>query len=427
MDPINLRSETVQTILTRVPHWMIRWGNALFLVLIMLLLALSWIIKYPDIITSTAIITTTTPPQKIYAKTTGKLAAILTQNEMAVENNQPLAIIENTANFEDVYQLKSITDTININHKSFYFPVDSLPILFLGDIESQYALFESSYLKYQLHKTLKPFSNETLANTQTILELKRQLKSLQFQIQLNKTELNLKKNDLERHRLLYKKNVISTHNFEIKQLEYAQAKRNYKNLELSISQIRESIGIAQKTSRSTTINKTKEDLLLLKTVIHTFNQLKKEIRDWENRYVLKSQLKGYVTFLNYWNKNQNVTQGDLVFTIIPNTNSSFIAKLKTPARNSGKLKKGQPVYIKLENYPDTEFGTIKGEVSKISYIADNDGLYVIDVKLPKKLITSHHKEINFKHEMSGIAEIVTEDLRLTQRFFYHFKELFNRS
>ena len=35
---IQLRSEEVQEILTKVPHWMIRWGNALFLGLIIMIL-----------------------------------------------------------------------------------------------------------------------------------------------------------------------------------------------------------------------------------------------------------------------------------------------------------------------------------------------------------------------------------------------------
>ncbi|MCX2679852.1 HlyD family efflux transporter periplasmic adaptor subunit [Galbibacter sp. EGI 63066] len=52
--------------------------------------------------------------------------------------------------------------------------------------------------------------------------------------------------------------------------------------------------------------------------------------------MLQSQINGRVTFLNFWSKNQTVNQGDLVFTVIPNENSSFIAKLKTPAQNSGK-------------------------------------------------------------------------------------------
>ena len=59
-------------------------------------------------------------------------------------------------------------------------------------------------------------------------------------------------------------------------------------------------------------------------------------------------------------------------------------------------------------------------------IPTKDGVYLIDVKLPEKLITSYNKEIVFKHEMRGTAEIITEDLSLIERFFHQFKEVFNR-
>lgn len=426
LEEIELRSEEVQEILTKVPHWMIRWGNVLFLCLIVMLLFITWFVKYPDIISSEALITTQIPPQKEYAKITGKLNAILVEDNQEVKNNEPLAILENTANYKDVYTLKSIIDTITVNSKSFYFPVDSLPILFLGDIESQFALFENSYIQYLLNKELKPFSNEALANSYSISELNRRLQSLKSQKEINKRELDFTSKDLHRNKSLFENGIISAQDYENKQLEYAQAERKYKNFESSISQIREGISNARKTSKGTEINRIKEEMVLLKNVIQSFKQLKEAIKDWENLYVLKSNINGNVSFLNYWNINQTVNQYDLVFIIIASENSSFIAKLKAPAQNSGKIKVGQKVNIKIENYPDTEFGVLNGTVKNISLIPDAEGLYLIDVELPQKLITSYNKEIDFKQEMRGIAEIITEDLRLIERFFYQFKEIVRR-
>ncbi|GGK10921.1 hemolysin [Yeosuana aromativorans] len=426
IEDLELRSEEVQDILTTVPHWMIRWGNVIFLALILLLLFLSWFVKYPDIIISEALITTQIPPQKEYAKITGKFNAILVKDNEKVNNNQVLAVIENTANYKDVYKLKSVINTIQINNKSFSFPIDNLPILFLGDIESQYALFENSYIQYKLNKELKPYSNEAKANNYSIFELNKRLKSLQSQKEINKTELDFKNKDLQRNKSLFDKGIISSQDYESKQLEYVQAERNYKNFESSISQIRENISNASKTSKGTEINRIKEEMTLLKNVIQSFNLLKKAIRDWENLYVLKSNITGKVAFLNYWNINQTVNQGDLVFTVIPVKNSSYIAKLKTPSQNSGKVEIGQKVNIKIENYPDAEFGVINGIVKNISIIPNKDGLYLIDVDLPQPLITSYNKKIDFKQEMKGSAEIITEDLRLIERFFYQFKKMFSR-
>lgn len=426
IDNLELRSEDVQEILTKVPHWMIRWGNLLFLGIILLLLVISWFIKYPDIIPSEALITTEISPQKEYARISGKLSAILVVDNQSVKSNTPLAILENTANYQDVFKLRTIVDAVTVNSKSFYFPLDSLPLLFLGDIESQYALFENSYIQYQLNKELEPFSNEALANNYSISELNRRLQSLKSQQDINKTELDFKKRDVERNKTLFEKGVISTQDYENKQLEYAQAKRNYKNFESSISQMREAISNAHKTSKGTEINRVKEEMTLLKNVIQSFNQLKKGIKDWEYRYVLQSNIDGKVSFFKYWNTNQTVNQDELVFTIIPSENSSFVARLKTPAQNSGKIKIDQDVNIKLENYPDTEFGVLVGKVKNVSLIPDDEGLYFVDVALPEKLVTSYNKEINFKQEMRGAAEIVTEDLRLIERFFYQFKEVLKR-
>ena len=62
----------------------------------------------------------------------------------------------------------------------------------------------------------------------------------------------------------------------------------------------------------------------------------------------------------------------------------------------------------------------------MSLIPNKEGLYLIDVELPKSLITSYNKKIEFRQEMRASAEIVTEDLRLIERFFYQFRQVLSR-
>ncbi|GLB48606.1 HlyD family secretion protein [Neptunitalea lumnitzerae] len=418
---VEIRSEEVQEILTRVPHWMIRWGNTLFFGVILLLLFISWFIKYPDILNSEGVITTQIPPEREMARSSGKLQAILVKDRTHVNAGQPLAIIENSANYKDVFYLKSILDTIQVRNNSFSFPFDEMPLLFLGDIDSQYALFENSYIQYQLNKQLKPFSNDAEANKYSLSELKLRLQNLITQQEISKTELSFQKKELERNTTLYKNGVISAQDYENSQLKYAQAERSYANFESSISQVKQSIATTKQSSRGTEINRIKEEMTLLKSVIQTYNQLKKAVKDWEYQYVLKSNITGSVSYLNYWNENQTVQQGDMVFIVIPDAGSSYIAKLKTPAANSGKIKVGQEVHVQVENYPDKEFGVLNGIVQKVSIIPDEEGNYIVDVSLPKELVTSYHKNIEFKQEMSCTAEIITDDLRLIERFFHQFK------
>ena len=426
LEEIELRSEEVQEILERVPHWMIRWGSALFLLLIIMVLVISWFVKYPDVITSTAMVTTQMPPEKEYAKVTGKLAHLLVSDGDVVAKNTPLAIIENTAHYQDILLLKSMVDTTRIDKDDFRFPLESLPILFLGEVEVVFALFENAYDQYVLNRELQPFSNEALTNRLTLSQLQNRLQNLRTQYELNRSELQFKKNDLERNRVLFEKGVISAQEFDNKQLEYLQAERGLRSLSVNISQTRESIANADLSSKNTEVNRTKEEKQLLRGVIQSFNQLKGALRDWELKYVLRSEIDGRVSFLNFWATGQTVNAGDLVFTVIPTENSNYIAKLRTPSLNSGKVKVGQKVNLKLENYPDTEFGMLTGDVERISLVPDNDGFYLIDVSLPKKMVTTYSKEIEFRQEMRAQAEIITEDLRLIERFFYQFKEAFKR-
>ena len=81
---IEIRSEAVQDILTKAPHWIIIWGNTILLLLVFLFFGLSWIIKYPDIIESEVLVTSSIPPQKKTAPITGKIDTILVLDQQKI-------------------------------------------------------------------------------------------------------------------------------------------------------------------------------------------------------------------------------------------------------------------------------------------------------------------------------------------------------
>jgi len=428
LDKIDLRSEEVQEILTKVPHWMIRWGNVLFLGLILMILSISWFVKYPDIIVSEAIITTKIPPQKMMARSSGKFDTIFVKDNEKVENNQLIAILENPANYKDILKLEEISKSIYLQNDSIYFPLEDIPAVFnLGEVENAYIQFENAYIEYEVNKQLQPYSYQVQANNYTLLELETRLNNLYAQYELKRKELKLAKNDLERNKTLFDKGVISAQDYENKELMYAQAQRDFRNFQTTISQTKQAISDAENNLKGTEIGQIKDDRILYRKVVQTFNQLQASIRDWELRYVFIANMTGRVSFLNVWHKSQNINQGDLVFTVIPSKTINYVARLNTPIQNSGKIKKGQKVNIKLNNYPDQEFGILIGTIDNISLIPDQEGFYRVDVNLPQTLITSYNEEIEFKQEMTGTAEIITEDLRLLERFFYQFKELVNRN
>lgn len=420
---LQLRSEEVQDILESAPNWLIRWGTILIFGIIMLLFFVSWFIKYPDIVSTEIVITTTVPPEKIIARTSGKIEAILINDKDIVKENQSLAIIQNTANYKDVFLLKRIIEEHPNGNK---FDFKKLNNAQLGDIESAFALFHSSYIANELNSDLRPYQVDGAAQNSESIQIRQRLELLIQQKELNESELQLQKNDVNRYEKLYSKGVISEQDFENKKLIYLQAQKGYKNLLSSISQLKSALIDNRRSTKDIKISETKEEVNLESSKMQSYYQLKKVIKDWELAYVLKSSVTGKVTFLQIWTKNQSIGTGDNVFSVVPELDNGYIGKLKAPALNSGKIKVGQQVNIRLSNYPDKEFGILKGQVKNISLVPDKEGNLLLDVRFPKGLETSYHKVIPFQQEMNGSAEIITEDLRLAERLLYQFKDVIKR-
>lgn len=421
---IELRSEEVQEILTRIPNWIIRFGSLVILMLLLVVFFVSWLVKYPDVIISPIVITTNIPPEKLIAKTSGKIETILIQDKQHVIQNSPLAVIENAANYKDVFLLQRILDTIDIEKQLF--PFELFNNVRFGEIEQSFAIFQKEYIANSLNEKLQPFKVETTAQSFEQKQLQERLQLLLSQKSINESELQIQKSDLNRYEGLYKKGVIATQEMEKQRLIYLQSQKNYQNLLSSISQLKSSINELNRSSKTTKINESKEFVVLERNVMQSFYQLKKALKDWDLQYVFRASINGKVSFMQIWSVNQVINSGENMFAIIPSNENGYIGKVKAVAQNSGKIKIGQDVNIRLANYPDSQFGVLKGKVKSISLTPDKEGNLLIDISLPKGLTTSYKKEIQFQQEMSGNADIITEDLRLIERLLYQFKSVISR-
>lgn len=422
IENIELRSEEVQEILTRIPNKLIRYGSSVIFGILLIVFFISWLIKYPDVVPAPVSITTIQAPEKLLSKTSGKIQAILVQDKVVVQPNTPLAIIENTADYKAVFQLKNVVNNFQLGKEEF--PFSKFYGATLGDLETPFAIFQKEYEANELNTKLQPFAIEKSAQSLEYLKIQERLQLLLSQKDITESELQLQKQEFARFETLHKKGVISTQEFEKNKIQLLQAQKNYKNLLSSISQTQSSLNELKRVKQTTEVNETKEEVNLSRNLIQAFYQLKKAIKDWELLYAFVSNNGGQVSFMQIWSLNQNINSGEILFSVVPNQEKSFIAKAKAPALNSGKIKVNQEVNIRLNNYPDREFGIVKGKVHNISLIPDKDGNLLIDISLPKGLHTSYNKSILFQQEMSGNAEIITEDLRLIERLLYQFKSIF---
>ena len=92
----------------------------------------------------------------------------------------------------------------------------------------------------------------------------------------------------------------------------------------------------------------------------------------------------------------------------------MIGKISLPLEGAGKVHVGDQVNIQFDNYPYLEYGMVKGYVSNISDVSDDD-FYAVEVELPDGLFSFYDYEIIFSQNMQGDAKILTDKKRLLTR------------
>jgi len=422
LNNLELRSDSVQDILSAPPHWMIRWGNTVIFIIMVMILLMSYFIKYPEFIPAPIIVTSQNPPEKIQARINSKIEKIFIKDQKLVKKDEILMVLQSSGNYLDILKLKKIIDFTNSNNIS-KFPIAETSSFKLGELQSDYNSFAKAFREEQLFYRLKPYSPENLAANQSISEYKSRIETTKQQFKLEKAKFDLTKINFQRSQNLFNQGVISKMELENEKIKYLQAEQSLKNLSISLSQLEEGINNVSKTKSGVLINNEKDKINYSSETIQLLEQLRKSLTQWEQNYLLVSSTYGTVSFQQFYGENQFIKAGDAIVSIIPKNKMAVVGRMFIPTTNSGKVTKGQKVLIKLDNYRYQEYGIIEGRVQNISLTPDDNGNYYVDVILPKGLKTSYNEILPFDKELKGNAEIVTQDLRLIERFFYQIRKL----
>ena len=107
-----IRSPELQEVMSGIPGSFLKWGLLMFFAIIMAILLVSRFVSYPTVVTAPVTITTYNSPASLIARSTGKIEKLLAGNEEYVKNEQPVAVIENIAHFEDVEILVSFLNSL---------------------------------------------------------------------------------------------------------------------------------------------------------------------------------------------------------------------------------------------------------------------------------------------------------------------------
>lgn len=336
-----------------------------------------------------------------------------------------LVMFESNIKYNDIQKAKVIISKLNISitdSTSNIIQISSIIDydLDLGDMQTLYSDLISSYIQYYQFYTNNTFEINILA-----LKKKRKQEEENLQLYIAKKDILKEQYKISNDRfivdsLMFEKGGISQSELNNSKGALLQIRASFTDIEITIINIKgnisklsddlELISLEYRDKEQSVRNTLKKNILFLKSAIH----------NWENIFIIKAPVDGVATFTTFWGKNQYVHAGELVLSVVPTDSLQVKVRINFPIQNSGKVKVGQQVNIKLDNYPFQEFGILVGYIKSISQIPSNE-FYTADIILESGLKTSYRKKIPKVQLLTGNAEIEIDKTSLLVKMIVPLK------
>lgn len=418
-----IRSEDVQEILSTPPHTLLSIGSSVIGGILFVLLIGCFIFKYPDTINSNVTITKAEPPVWIVAKSSGRLQELYAKDGQNVKAGDAIAVIENPASTTDVLKLDSLLSATFDGGKRIEF---SLNDAHLGSIQGAYTALVRAITDYNNFVVNNLYDQRIAAEEAQLKPYSVYVESIKKQVGYSQQISSLSNENYQREKSLYNLGLTSTSDLESTEQSLLNSNMSAEQMRSSLSNANIQVAQIYNTISELKLQKEQERRQLETTLQTAWDNARTAIEEWRQLYLLHSPITGRVSYNNLWKVNQNIVSGDKAFAIINSKNQTTIGKAKIPVAGSGKVKVGQRINIQLDGYPYLEYGFLTGRITSVASMPDED-VYSATFEVENSKSTSYGKAIRQVGDLSGIGEIITDDLSVAERLIGPLRYLFHRN
>lgn len=413
--------EQIQYLLGNAPTWMLRYGITTTATFFALLLALSYFIRYPDVVEVKVVLTTTHPPIRVLAGTDGRVSELLAKDGQIVEEGALLAVISNAARWKDVLLLEKWLAKTGGYAKE-------LPCnLVLGELQTAYSEFSQHWKASHYFRKNNGVAMKTATLRRQIAQLDTMNGSLIRQKAILTAEFELAEKERSRQQQLFAEKIISEQEHEKMKIAFLQQKRHLENADAAF--IQNEIQIRQLEGRIADLYLTHSDTEAEydRTLNEDLRRLQSAIAAWKQQYFFVAPIAGKVSLSKIWSEQLTIKAGEEAMAIAPlqntaTTGNEIIGKARLPVAGAGKVQIGNRAGIRLDAYSSPEYGVLEVVVAGLSEVPQEEA-YQLDLYLPAGLTTSYGKKLAFRQEMTGQARIITEERRVLDRIIGRLKDL----
>lgn len=402
----NIHSDEIQEILAVMPNWIMRWGIAFILFILILMLFFSAFIQYPDKLEGSMILTTKNPHHKLLARKEGYIDTLFVNDRDSVVFGQELLFLKDEVSLQTIRKLDSIipslinfqinsTDSIIVSLKEMRVTTE-LQVELVNLIDNLFQLKSESIWGY--YEAEEAYLNQRIKHLQELIDFKKE------EGKLLALDLIMAKENFRADSSLYADSVIAPQEFRKRSQDYFSKQTVFLAHKRSVQEA--IISLSEISKNQIDLEKKKHDQLndLLRKIGVSAIRVETFVRSWKASHLLISNEAGVIHFNRQLAPAVFVQSNEELFAIESNRNE-IVAIANFKVVQSGKLKQGQEVILELDAFPAHEYGSLTGVLNELSFLPHEEQ-YRAEIRLPRSLTSSLGNPIPFKPEMSGKAVVI---------------------
>lgn len=422
---IDRRSEPMQEILGTPPRWIVRWGISLMLAVVLLVLVGSAFFRYPTMVRATARISAQNPPAVLVARATGKMQRIFAADGQSVERGDTLAVVDNPANYRHMAQLSATL--VQLDACAAWFEADTALLdalcshgFALGDVQAAHTSLVQSLAAYRLFHRQQLHQQKLRAMQAQVQAQQGHIGLLRHQLRLAQADLGLARRQYARDSLLHAQGHVAPAELEQAQQGLIAKQQSTESIRLTISNAAIAVEQLQQQIAEVQLDQQAQQQQHLTAVEAALGQLRTAMAQWERAYLLVAPSAGTLTHMTIWSDLQEVQAGSPVFAITPTDMGQVQVRMVISPEGVGRVRAGQRVNVRLDAYPYLEFGSVEATVLSVSAGPTQEGFPAVAL-LTQGPVTTYGTPLDLERELTGLAEIATDEQSALQRLFGHLR------
>jgi HlyD family secretion protein len=416
----------VNDLLGKPPGWLLRSGISLVFVIVLSGLLLSAFIHYPDRLNGQVVIQRERTPVALVPTISTFIDSLFVEDGDEVKKGDIVAILHSDANWQEMMALSQVLES---NSEE----VGVEEFTELGALQSLYGRWMAIKREYAYYAK----NNPTAQNKENI---RRDIKYNGDLVQTTRDELDLldrqialEKNDYERQRGLAKEGVISIQELEEKEKRWLGFQQQRETLHARLIEYQLRINNLNQQIEKLVLDNKDRFFELEQSYRQLTEELSGRMQEWKDTYLLRATIAGQIIFSAAVDTKQQVSSSAPLLYVEPTgaDQTTLLAKISIPATGLGKITTGDRLIIRLDAYPEKEYGTISTQVDEIRAMpsVDKEGgaTYQVIAALREPVETTYNKELPLSLQMTGTATIITKDRSILSRVFEQLLSLINQN